>query len=157
MRLGAKRSAALLATVAAMLAGASATSGKETVRTELVIDHVTVVDVRGGGLARNRAIVIADGKITRIVAGGSVAASGAARIVEGHGAFVVPGYNDMHAHNLNTASPQTSLPLMLANGVTGFRQMAGADALLAARSDGTLPMTADSPALLANPGRSGLC
>jgi imidazolonepropionase-like amidohydrolase len=152
MRLGAKRSAALLATVAAMLAGASATSGKETVRTELVIDHVTVVDVRGGGLARNRAIVIADGKITRIVAGGSVAASGAARIVEGHGAFVVPGYNDMHAHNLNTASPQTSLPLMLANGVTGFRQMAGADALLAARSGGTLPMTADSPALLAMPG-----
>ena len=152
MRLGTKRASALLAAVGAMLAGTSASSGKETARTGLVIDHVTVVDVLRGALARNRAIVIVDGKIVRIVAAGSVTASHGAKIVDGRGAFVVPGFNDMHAHNLNTASPQTSLPLMLANGVTGFRQMAGADALLAARSGGKLQMTADSPAVLAMPG-----
>ena len=118
----------------------------------LVIDHVTVVDVKTGSLARNRAIVIADGRIVRIVPAGTVSAKATARVVDGHGAFVVPGYNDMHAHNLNTASPQTSLPLMLANGVTGFRQMAGSPALLAARAAGTLDLPADSPALLALSG-----
>lgn len=152
MRLGTKRAFALLATVGAMLAGTSASIGKGTARTGLVIDHVTVVDVRRGGIVRNRTIFISGGKILRIVPAGSVTGSRDAKIVDGHGAFVVPGFNDMHAHNLNTASPQTSLPLMLANGVTGFRQMAGADALLAARSAGNLPMTKDSPAVLAMPG-----
>lgn len=152
MRFGVKRASALLIAIGALLVGGAVTNGRATVRSGLVIDHVTVVDVRKGGLVRNRAIVIADGKIVRIVAAGSVAARGGVRIVDGQGAYVVPGFNDMHAHNLNTASPQTSLPLMLANGITGFRQMAGADALLAARAGGKLSLPVDSPALLAMPG-----
>ncbi|WP_293882124.1 amidohydrolase family protein [Sphingomonas sp.] len=116
----------------------------------LVIDRVTIVDVSTGKLTGNRAIVIADGKIARIAATGTV--KGGGRHVDGKGAFVVPGYNDMHAHNLNTESPETSLPVMLASGITGFRQMAGAPPLLAARAKGTLGLPADSPALLAMPG-----
>jgi hypothetical protein len=130
----------------------SAAVGAETVREGLVIDHVTVVDVRTGGLARDRAVVIAGGKIAKIVSAGSVRVAGAGRRVEGRGRFVVPGFNDMHAHNLNTDSPDTSLPLMLANGVTGFRQMAGAPELLAARATGKPLLPPDSPALLAMPG-----
>ncbi len=152
MRLTAHRASAILATISALLAGTAASSGTVSTHVGLVIDHVNVVDVRSGRIARNRAIVITDGKIARIVAAGSVVARSGTSRVDGHGAFVVPGYNDMHAHNLNTASPQTSLPLMLVNGVTGFRQMAGADALLHARAAGKLPTAADSPALLAMPG-----
>lgn len=116
----------------------------------LVIDRVTIVDVRTGKLTSNRAIVILHGKIARIAATGTVKRGGP--YVDGKGAFVVPGYNDMHAHNLNTDSPETSLPVMLSSGITGFRQMAGAPPLLAARSKGTLGLPADSPALLAMPG-----
>ena len=148
----AKWASAFFATVGTIMAGTAASSGRETIHSGLIIDHVTVVNVRNGSLIPSRAIVIANGKIVSIVSAGSVIAGGAARIVDGHGAFVVPGFNDMHAHNLNTASPQTSLPLMLANGITGFRQMAGSPALLAARVAGKLPITADSPALLAMPG-----
>ena len=132
-----------------LLVGALAAS-TASVAQNLVIDRVTVVDVRSGKLAPNRAIVIANGKIARVVLAGSV--KGGGPHVDGKGAFVVPGYNDMHAHNLNTDSPQTSLPTMLASGITGFRQMAGAPPLLAARASGKLPMPADSPALLAMPG-----
>ena len=117
----------------------------------LVLDHVNVVDVRNGSIARNRAVLIVGDHIVRIGAAGSVGRRGD-RHVDGHGGFLVPGYNDMHAHNLNTASPETSLPLMLANGVTGFRQMAGAPALLARRASGQPMMPALAPALLAMPG-----
>ena len=117
----------------------------------LVLDHVNVVDVRNGSIARNRAVLIVGDHIVRIGAAGSVGRRGD-RHVDGHGGFLVPGYNDMHAHNLNTASPETSLPLMLANGVTGFRQMAGAPALLARRASGQPIVPVESPALLAMPG-----
>jgi cytosine/adenosine deaminase-related metal-dependent hydrolase len=117
----------------------------------LVLDHVTIVDVRTGQLDRNRAVVVADGRIVRISPGGVAVAAGMRRI-DGHGRFVIPGFNDMHAHNLNTDSSETSLPLMLANGITGFRQMAGTPQLLAARARGRLLLPANSPALLAMPG-----
>ena len=120
--------------VAALIVGGPAVAPAETVREGLVIDHVTVVDVRTGALARDRAVVIADGKIAEVTGAGAVRVAGSARRVDGQGRFVVPGFNDMHAHNLNTDSPETSLPLMLANGVTGFRQMAGSPELLAARA-----------------------
>ncbi len=141
-----------LATIAAAMLGGAGHARQASVQTGLVIDHVSVVDVRRGTVAYNRAIIIANGKIVGIVAGGSVGARGLARLVDGKGVFVVPGFNDMHAHNLNTASPETSLPLMLANGITGFRQMAGSPPMLSARSAGQLPLPADSPALLAVPG-----
>lgn len=138
----------LAGSLAALLAGCATIAPTGRLTQRLVIDHVNVVDVRDGSVARDRAIMIEDGRIVRIVAGGSVRASGAARAVDGKGAFVVPGFNDMHTHNLNTASPETNLPAMLASGVTGFRQMAPVDPAV---NVANLP--ANAPALLARPGR----
>ena len=146
------RGSGTLALVATLLGAWAGAASAETVRTGLVLDHVTVVDVRTGRLARDRAVVIADGKIVRVARGGSVQAAGTARVVDGRGRFLVPGFNDMHAHNLNTESPGTSLPLMLANGITGFRQMAGSPELLASRRSGNTLLPANSPGLLALPG-----
>jgi hypothetical protein len=44
------------------------------------------------------------------------------------------------------------LARMLADGVTGFRQMTGSPEFLKERRDGTLPIGKDAPALLAMPG-----
>ena len=118
----------------------------------LVLDRVSVVDVRTGKVARNRAIIIAAGKITRIAPAGSVRVGGTARRIDGKNAFVVPGYNDMHTHNLNAASPQTSLPLMLANGITGIRQMAPALPDMPKDSAGQPILPEDAPAVLSMPG-----
>lgn len=141
---------ALAAVILAGLGGGAARA--QAVRADLVLDRVTVVDVRTGRLLRDRAVVIAADRIVRVSRAGGVRAAGAARIVDGRGRFVIPGFNDMHAHSLNAESPATSLPLMLASGITGFRQMAGAPALLAARAADEPLLPPDSPALLAMPG-----
>lgn len=137
----------LLAGLAALLAGCATAPAMSGASVDLVLDHVTVVDVGDGSVARDRAVVIAAGRILRVVAAGTEKSS-SARMVDGRGAFVVPGFNDMHAHNLNTASPETSLPAMLASGVTGFRQMAPVEP----QSNLAL-LSPDTPALLAKPGR----
>jgi hypothetical protein len=44
----------------------------------------------------------------------------------------VPGYLDMHAHVVDRADMQTTpWPLLIVNGITGFRQMSGSPELLA--------------------------
>lgn len=118
----------------------------------LVIDRVTVVDVRTGRLIPNQAVVIAGGRIVRIATAGKIKSAGRGQRIDARGQFLVPGFNDMHAHNLNADNPATSLPLMLASGITGFRQMAGAPALLAARAAGAKLTPENAPALLAMPG-----
>lgn len=133
---------------ALLLAGNVA--GQAAAAQDLVIDKVTVVDTRTGKLARNRAIVIDNGRIVRVVRAGSV--KGQARTIDAGGKFAVPGYLDMHAHPLTSTSPATSLPLMVANGITGYRQMGGDPGLLAARRAGTLAVPRIAPALLAMPG-----
>jgi hypothetical protein len=74
-----------------------------------------------------------------------------ARVVEASGTYLVPGFCDMHAHPLNRKNPAASLDLMLAHGVTGFRQMYGSAQMLRDRAAGRL-MTAGAPRLLALPG-----
>lgn len=136
----------------ALLTFAAASAGQEAAK-PLVIDNVTVVDVRNGSLIPDQAIVVTDGRITSIVAAGSVVDDGKAQRVDGAKAFVVPGFNDMHVHNLNTFSPETSLPLMIANGITGVRQMAPkAESMMPATAEGKAAMAANTPDILAQSG-----
>lgn len=118
----------------------------------LVLNGVTIVDTRTGRLTPGRAIVIDDGAIMRIARAGTVRAGGSARFVDARGKFVTPGFLDMHAHPLDSPDPAGALSLMLANGITGFRQMSGSPALLEARRAGKLPLSDATPALLAMPG-----
>ena len=47
------------------------------------------------------------------------------------GKYVVPGFLDMHYHALEAVDrPPTYWPLMIGNGVTGFREMSGSSPLL---------------------------
>ncbi|HMN43025.1 MAG TPA: amidohydrolase family protein [Povalibacter sp.] len=117
---------------------------------KLALVGAIVVDVNTGILIRGQNILIDDGRIVSISAG---APPPGTRIVYAFGKYVVPGYNDMHAHALDSyPNPSGALALMLANGVTGFRQMSGSDAFLQQRRDGQLPIGPDAPALLAMPG-----
>ena len=140
-----KRRIAIAVVAAALMAGGAQAAGT-------VIDGVTIVDTRTGALRPGMAIEIADGKIARIARAGSIRPVAGETIVRARGKFVVPGYLDMHAHPLNSPAPEISLPMMVANGITGYRQMAGSDELLAARRAGTLPSPTPAPALLATPG-----
>jgi Amidohydrolase family len=118
---------------------------------QLVLNSVNIVDTRSGKIARDMVIVITDGKITTIARRGSAKVSDSSQSIDAGGKYVVPGYLDMHSHALNDNDPD-ELTLMLANGITGFRQMSGSPALLDLRREGKLASSTSVPELLAMPG-----
>ncbi len=119
---------------------------------ELHFDGVTVVDPRNGGKVSGMTVVTKMGRITAVVPTASKRPANGATEIDATGKYVVPGYNDMHSHVLELQDPSGSLALMLAEGVTGFRQMSGSPALLARRKAGTLPIGRAAPQLLETPG-----
>jgi imidazolonepropionase-like amidohydrolase len=66
---------------------------------DVIIEHVTVLDGRGGAPILDASITIAKGRIIRVASSAFVAAHGATRI-NGRGKFLLPGFIDMHAHLL---------------------------------------------------------
>ena len=99
---------------------------------DLVLTRVHVVDVRTGDVLRDHAIVIADGVIARVAPMDELALTNVApRLVDGRGAYVIPGLLDMHAHVRGNGLPDWittdwMMPLLLAHGVTGVRDMGSA-------------------------------
>ena len=128
------------------------TRAKPDLAGELHIDGVTVVDPRDASKTPGMTVVCHLGRITDVVPTASKRAANGAAVVDARGKFVVPGYNDMHSHVLELQNPSGSLALMLAEGVTGFRQMSGSPSLLAKRRAGTLPIGPAAPQLLQTPG-----
>ncbi len=134
-RLAPKRSMRLLESLLLILALTSPRLSAQT----LTITNATVIDVSNGALRRDQTIVI-DGN--RIVSVGSSPAPAAARgqVVDAKGMYVIPGLWDMHTHAYFGWSRDFGdsyvLPLFIANGVTGIRDMGSdLDAVLRARKE----------------------
>jgi hypothetical protein len=117
------------------------------------IDDVTVIDPRDGSRRPASSVHLRDGRITEVTGAlsGTPPQPGVT-VVDGGGRFVVPGYADMHTHTLQAERPRVLLATMIAEGVTGFRQMAGSPDLLRHRAEFRLPLGAGTPGLLAMPG-----
>jgi imidazolonepropionase-like amidohydrolase len=117
--------------------------------TQLAITHVTLIDATGRPPQLDQTVLIDAGRITAVGAAAMIKVPKTARTIDASGKFLLPGFWDMHVHLAGvTADPswgkQVLLPLLLANGVTGVRDMGGdLDALLAWQRD------AESGALLA--------
>lgn len=88
-------------------------------RANLAIVDVNVVDVVQGRILPNRTVVIQGNKIVSVAEKSS--APKGARSVDGRGKFLIPGLWDMHAHT--ELAGEVALPVALANGVTGIRDM----------------------------------
>jgi imidazolonepropionase-like amidohydrolase len=117
-----------------------------------ILQGTTVVDVRDGSARRAVDITIDDGRIASITPT-SDDHPGRVAVVDARETYAVPGFCDMHAHPLaGRRDAEPALRLMLACGVTGFRQMGGSRALLEDRGNGTLKLPVDGPALLSTPG-----
>lgn len=117
----------------------------------VILDNVTIVDTRTGELTPKRAVVVEGDKIVRIVAASTVKPVPGDRRIDADDKFLVPGFNDMHAHPLNPGDTANQLRMMLSMGITGFRQMSGSPDLLAKRRAGTL-ISPEAPTLLATSG-----
>jgi imidazolonepropionase-like amidohydrolase len=88
----------------------------------LAITRVSVVDVIDGRIVPNSIVTIRGETISSVSQNGALPAD--AQMVDGQGKFLIPGLWDMHAHI--QGNEKAWLPLYIANGVTGIRDM-GAD------------------------------
>lgn len=108
---------------------------------ELAITHVTVIDATGRAPEPDQIVLIEAGHIAAIGPAAKIKVPKTARIVDASGKFLLPGFWDMHVHlagiNADPSwSKQVLLPLLLANGITGVRDMGGdLDALLSWQRD----------------------
>ena len=109
--------------------------------TGLVFRHVTVIDGTGRAPQSDQTVVIAGGRITAIGPADRIKVAKAAKVIDARGTFLIPGLWDMHVHlagvNADPAwSKDALLPLLLANGITGVRDMGGdLEALLSWKRD----------------------
>jgi imidazolonepropionase-like amidohydrolase len=105
----------------------------------LTITHATLIDVTDGRTQPDTTVTINGNRISSI-ARSTKATPSAGRIIDASGQYLIPGLWDMHTHVYfdSTAADGTDLilPLFLANGITGVRDMGSElDPVLHARAD----------------------
>ncbi len=95
---------------------------------DVVINHVTVVDVETGRLTPNQVVAIAKGKIVEMQVADKDSYA-AKQYVNGNGRYLIPGLWDMHVHfrggDSLAAANRKSLTLYLAHGITTVRDAGG--------------------------------
>lgn len=120
---------------------ASVAAQKAAPGSVLAVTHVTVIDATGRPAQADQTVIVADGRIAALGSSLRVKIPAAARVVNATGKYLIPGLWDMHVHiaGINADprwSKQVYLPLLIAYGITGVRDMGGdLGALLAWRSE----------------------
>jgi Amidohydrolase family len=106
-------------------------------RPALAFIHVNVVNVldgTGSPVLSNRTVLILNNRIASVNSGDTLQLPKSTQVVDASGKYLIPGLWDMHVHmrgsrngsSQNFASQNAALlPLYLANGVTGVREMGG--------------------------------
>ena len=90
----------------------------------LFIAHVAVVDVIAGRVQPDMTVEIRGRTIAAMSADRTVRIPRRATVIDGRGKYLIPGLWDMHVHlSFPAGAAQIFLPLMLANGVLGVRDM----------------------------------
>jgi len=95
----------------------------------IAITHATVIDMTGATPLADQTVIIKKDRIANIGASNAVAIPRGAQTLDARGKFLIPGLADMHIHLTAAGEPEGSrkfmLPLLLANGITGVRDMGG--------------------------------
>ena len=105
----------------------------------LTITHATVVNTVTGALQPDTTVTIEGNRIQQVVPSKSAGAP-KGTVVDAHGQYLIPGLWDMHTHVFFGSTAKDGddliLPLLLANGITGVRDMGSAlDPVLHARNE----------------------
>lgn len=112
----------------AFVAGTATVGAQEVSPPRPVAFHrATVVDVRTGRLIPEQTVIVEGNRITAIATSGTVDIPLGATLVDARNRYLIPGLWDMHVHLFNQIGPRPPnlwhLPLLVANGVTGVRDM----------------------------------
>ncbi len=96
-------------------------------QTLTAITHVNIVDVKNEKIISDKTVLIKGDKIEKI--GANLKLPSNVKIIQGKDKFLIPGLWDMHFHNLDDESAEETnsaiIPLLIANGITGVRDMLG--------------------------------
>lgn len=86
-------------------------------RTPTLVDRVTVFDSVAGRYVPERAVLVADGKVSAMGAAGTIKAPAGATVLDGRGKTLVPGLWDSHLH----VGDDWNLLQNVATGITNYR------------------------------------
>jgi imidazolonepropionase-like amidohydrolase len=86
----------------------------------LAIRNVTLIDGTGAPAMRRMTIVARGERIVELGSAASTPIPKGARVIDGRGRYAIPGLWDMHVHLWYA---QNQLPVYVANGITGVRDM----------------------------------
>ncbi|TCM15750.1 imidazolonepropionase-like amidohydrolase [Novosphingobium sp. PhB165] len=118
--------------LAPLIAGlmASASPALAASEGDLMIRHVTVIDVEHAREVKDQAVVLRGADIVAVGGDGEVARQWHAQdVVEGKGRFLIPGLWDMHVHFGGgpdlIEENKALLPLYVAHGITTIRDCSG--------------------------------
>jgi imidazolonepropionase-like amidohydrolase len=118
----------LLAVILCGLCGAAKTLAQKPPAQDLfVITNVNVVDVRSGAVLANQTVILERNRIYSIESDKTAKFPRNATSINARGYFLIPGLWDMHVHlvfgDWFPDAADISLPLFIANGITGVRDM----------------------------------
>jgi imidazolonepropionase-like amidohydrolase len=117
---------ALLLTPMICFAG-TANAQKTSPNDLVVINNVSVVDVRSGAVLADQTVILERNHIASVGPSKTAKYPRNAPSVNGHGYFLIPGLWDLHVHLMFgdwfPGAQDITLPLLIANGVTGVRDM----------------------------------
>jgi len=97
--------------------------------TVVAITHVTVINPGTSSVSADQTVTIKGTQISSVAPTGKTTVINHARIIDAHGQYLIPGLWDMHVHSAFgdwfPGGREVILPLFIANGVTGVRDMGG--------------------------------
>jgi len=90
----------------------------------LAITHVNVIDASDSLPRVDQTVIVRGNRIMNVGAALNAKIPAGARIMDGHGKYLIPGLWDMHVHT-DIVNGRDVLRLYVVNGVTGVRDMGG--------------------------------
>jgi imidazolonepropionase-like amidohydrolase len=118
---------ALMGIVLAMTIAVAAFARTAAPDTALVFSHVNIIDATGAPLQPDMTVIVRDRRIVTVEKSGATRVPAHAHVVNARGKYLIPGLWDMHVHTVFgdwlPRNEKVTLPLFVANGVTGVRDM----------------------------------
>jgi imidazolonepropionase-like amidohydrolase len=116
--------------ISSLICGAQSGPGRRPNAKLLAIVHVTLLDGTGRPPLMDQTVLISGERITKVGPSKSLRFPRETSVVDATGKFLLPGLWDMHVHVAGiSADPKwsgdTLLPLLIASGITGIRDMGG--------------------------------
>ena len=128
-KLGGMRMASSFWIILWLLAASLSAAQSNSASNQIVVAHITVINPGTSSVQPDQAVTILGDRIVAVSAASQVHPATGVRVIDASGQYLIPGLWDMHVHmafgDWFPGGREIILPLLVANGVTGVRDMGG--------------------------------